>query len=147
MLLDGKVEAINRAGSVPAAVVEELAVQKPVNLVDFGPELEKSGFLAKHKYFQKVVVKAGTYKGIDHDVTLFGAAGYLIAHKDVPEAVVYEFTRLAYSDACIKLVDLAFKGANLDPKNPLDGNIAPVHPGAVKYWKEKGVPMPEPQYK
>jgi TRAP transporter TAXI family solute receptor len=108
MLLDKKVDAINRAGSVPAAVVEELAVQKPVTLVDFGPELDKSGFLKKHTYFQKVVVKAGTYKGINRDITLFGAAGYLIAHKDVPDAVVYEFTKLAYSEPCIKQVDMAF---------------------------------------
>lgn len=147
MLLDGKVQVINRAGSVPAATVEEIGVQKPVNLVDFGPELEKSGFLKKYPFYQKVVVKGGTYKGENRDVTLFGTAGYLIAHKDLPDAVVYEFTKLAYSEDNIKQVNMAFKGANLNRADPLGGNIAPVHPGAAKFWKEIGVKYPEPTLK
>lgn len=147
MLLDGKVQAINRAGSVPAAVVEEIGVQKPVNLVDFGPELERSGFLRKYPFYQKIVIKGGTYKGENRDVTSFGTAGYLIAHKDVPEAVVYEFTRLAYSEEAIRQVNLAFAGANVNRKDPLGGNIGPVHPGAAKFWKEIGVTYPEPTLK
>lgn len=147
MLLDGKVQVINRAGSVPAAVVEETGVQKPVNLVDFGPELDKSGFLKKYPFYQKVVVKGGTYKGENRDITLFGTAGYLIAHKDVPDAVVYEFTKLAYSEDNIKQVNMAFKGANLNRADPLTGNIGPVHPGAAKFWKEIGVAVPAPVLK
>ena len=147
MLLDGKVDAINRAGSVPSAVVEELGVQKPVNLVDFGPELEKSGFLKKYPFYQKVVVKAGTYKGENRDVTLFGSAGYLVAHKDVPDAVVYEFTKLAYSEENIRQVNMAYAGANLNRADPLTGNIGPVHPGAAKFWKEIGVAVPAPVLK
>ena len=147
MLLDGKVQVINRAGSVPAAVVEEIAVQKPIALVDFASDLEKSGFLKKYPFYQKVVVKAGTYKGENRDITLFGSAGYLIAHKDVPEAVVYEFTKLAYSEDNIKQINMAFKGANVNRADPLGGNIAPVHPGAAKFWKEIGVKYPEPTLK
>jgi hypothetical protein len=143
MLLDGKIHAFNRLGAVPAAVVEEIAVQKKIALVDFGPEMERTGFLKKYPYYQKVFIKAGTYKGEDRDVIQFGSAGFLIAHKDVPEAIVYEFTKLTYSEEAIKLVDMAFKGQNLDRKNPLGGNIGPVHPGAAKFWKEVGVQVPE----
>jgi len=147
MLLDGKVQVINRAGSVPASTVEEIGAQKPVNLVDLGPELEKSGFLKKYTFYQKVVIKAGTYKGVDHDVTVFGSAGYLITNKDVPDAVVYEFTKLAYSQDAIKTVDMAFKGANLDRADPLGGNMGPIHPGALKFWKEIGVKIPPVELK
>lgn len=147
MLLDGKVDAINRANAVPAAVVEEIAAQKPINLVDFSKELEQSKFLEKHPYISKFVVKAGTYKGENRDVTMFGTAGFLVVHKDVPEALVYELTKLAYSEEAIRQVDLAFKGANLDRKRPLEGNIGPVHPGAARYWKEVGIKVPEPYLK
>ena len=147
MLLDGKVQAINRAGSVPAATVDEIGVQKPITLVDFGRELEESGFLKKYPFYQKVVVKGGTYKGENRDITFFGSAGYLIAHKDVPEAVVYEFTKLAYSEDAINQVNMAFAGANLNRRDPLGGNIGPVHPGAAKFWKEIGVTFPEPTLK
>ena len=147
MLLDGKVHAINRANSVPAAVVDEIGVQKPITLVDFGRELEQSGFLKKYSYYQKVVVKGGTYKGENRDVTFFGSAGYFVVHKDVPDAVVYEFTKLAYSTEAIQLVNMAFAGANLNRSDPLSGNIGPVHPGAAKFWKEIGVTVPEPLLK
>jgi uncharacterized protein len=147
MLLDRKIDAFSRLGAVPAAVVDEIGAQKPVDLVDFGPELEKSKFLEKNPYYQKVQVKAGTYKGIDRDVTLFGNAGFIIAHKDVPEDVVYEFTKLAYSDEARKRVSLAFNGVNLDAKNPLEGNIGPLHPGAARFWKEQGINIPEPYLK
>lgn len=143
LLLDGRIQAFSRLGSVPAAVVDEVAASKPVVLVDFGPELERSKFLDKYPYYQKVVVKAGTYKGQDKDVTLFGNAGFFIAHKDVPDDIVYEFTRLAYSDGAVQKVDMAFKGSNLDRKHPLDGNIGPVHPGAAKFWAEQGVKVPD----
>ncbi|MCL4744153.1 MAG: TAXI family TRAP transporter solute-binding subunit [Burkholderiaceae bacterium] len=141
-LLDGKIQAFSRLGSVPAAVVDEVAASRAINLVDFGPELERSRFLDKYPFYQKVVVKAGTYKGQDKDVTLFGNAGFLIAHKDVPNEIVYEFTRLAYSDGAISKVGMAFKGSNLNRANPLEGNIGPVHPGAAKFWNELGVKVP-----
>ncbi len=147
MLLDGKIDAINRANSVPAAVVEEIAAQKAINLVDFSKELEQSGFLEKYPYISKLVVKGGTYKGEKRDVTLFGTAGFLVAHKDVPDAVAYEFTKLAYSEECVKQVGTAFAGANLSRKAPLEGNIGPVHPGAEKFWKEIGVAVPAPMLK
>lgn len=143
MLLDGKIHVFNRLGAVPAAVVEEVAVQKKIALVDCGPEMEKSGFLKKYPYYQKVLVKGGTYKGEDRDITFFGSAGFFIAHKDVPDQVIYEFTKLAYSDEAIKSVTMAFKGHNLNRKDPFEGNIGPVHPGAAKFWKEVGVQVPE----
>lgn len=143
MLRDRKVDAISRLGAVPASVVEELAAQRPVDLVDFGDELEQSGFFDKYPYYQAVVVPAGTYAGIDRDVTLFGNAGYIIVNKDVPDDVVYEFTKLAYSTGAVNTVSMAFKGVNLDASDPLRGNIGPVHPGAARFWEEQGIKLEE----
>ncbi|MBK6804135.1 MAG: hypothetical protein IPG84_04390 [Betaproteobacteria bacterium] len=49
-LLDGKIQAFSRLGSVPAAVVDEVAASRPINLVDFGPELDRSKFLDKYPF-------------------------------------------------------------------------------------------------
>jgi len=142
MLMDGKIDIFNRLGATPSGSVEQVAAQRDINLVDFSAIMEKTGFLEKHPYYQKAVVKGGTYKGVGSDVTLFGLAGYLITRVDVPDDIVYEFTRLAYSEGCIKSVSMAFKGHNLNRENPLLGNIGPIHPGALKFWKEIGVPIP-----
>jgi TRAP transporter TAXI family solute receptor len=144
MLLDGKIHAFNRLGAVPAAVVDEIGTQKAISLVDFRQEIEKTQFFKKYPYYQKVVIKPNTYKGETREVTQYGSASFLIAHKDVPENIIYEFTKLAYSDQAVRLVDMAFKGQNLDRKNPFEGNIGPIHPGAAKYFQEIGVTIPEP---
>jgi TRAP transporter TAXI family solute receptor len=147
MLQDGKIDAFSRLGSIPAAVVDELGAQFAINLVDFGQSLQDSNFVQKYPYYKAVTVPAGTYKGVNHAVTMFGNAGYLIVHKDVPEDVVYNFTRLAYSPEAVERVTMAFKGVNLDAKNPLVGNIGPLHPGARKFWEEQGITIPEPALK
>jgi TRAP transporter TAXI family solute receptor len=147
MLLDGKIDAFNRSGSIPVAVIDEISVQKKVALVDFGQELGKSDFLLKYPYFQKTLVKGGTYKDETRDVVFFGNAGFFIVHKGVPEDLVYEFTKLAYSEETIKFVAMAFKGQNLNRKDPFEGSIGPVHPGAARFWKEAGIQVPEPVLK
>lgn len=142
MLMDGKIDGFNRFGSYPSSSVEEVASQRKIALVDFGPLMEKTGFMEKYPYYAKEVVKGGSYKGVDYDVTFFGVAGFYITRKDVPEDVIYEFTRLAFSEQNIKGVTMAFKGHNMTRENPLSGNIGPVHPGALKFWKELGVTIP-----
>ena len=142
MLMDGKIDAFNRFGSYPSSSVEEVASQRNLALVDFEPLLSKSGFMDKYPYYQKEVIKGGSYKGEDRDVAFFGVAGFYITNKDVPDEVVYEFTRLAFSAENIKNVTMAFKGHNMNRETPLTGNIGPVHPGALKFWKETGVPIP-----
>ncbi len=147
MLLDGKIHVFNRLGAIPSGSVEQVAAQQKIALVDFGPLMKKTGFLGKYPYYQQGEVKGGTYKGVDRDVTYFGLAGYFIANKDLPDDIVYEFTRIAYSDGCIKSVTMAFKGNNLNRKTPLMGNIGPLHPGAARFWKEVGLKVPEPVLK
>lgn len=147
MLQDGKIDAFSRLGSIPTSVIEELSAQIPINLVDFGQALKASNFTAKYPYYEEVTIPAGTYKGIDHPVTMFGNAGYIIVNKDVPDDVVYEFTKLAYSPEAVQRVTMAFKGVNLDAKNPLAGNIGPLHPGARKFWEEQGIKIPDPVLK
>jgi len=147
LLMDGKIDVFNRMGSVPSGSVEQVAAQRKMTLVDFGPLLAKGDFLKKYPFYQKLVVKGGTYKGEDRDVTFFGLSGYIITRKDIPDDVVYEFTRLAYSDGAMKSVTMAFKGNNLNRKTPLAGNIGTVHPGAAKFWKEVGITIPAPVLK
>jgi TRAP transporter TAXI family solute receptor len=147
MLLDGKIDAFNRNGAPPVASVEQVAAQQKIALADLKRMMDKTGFFKKYPYYQPLPIKGGTYRGEDRDITTFGMAGFFFARKDVSEDAVYDFTRLLYSDECIKTVTMAFKGNNLNRKDPLKGNVWPVHPGAAKFWKEIGAPIPEPALK
>ncbi|MPZ55190.1 MAG: TAXI family TRAP transporter solute-binding subunit [Rhizobiales bacterium] len=147
MLVDGRVDAITRLGTIPAGTVEEIAAQKKIKLVDMSAEMEKSGFFKKFPFYQPIKIAAGTYPGQAKDVTVFGSNGFLIAHKEVPDDVIYELTKLAYSEGGVRHLSMAFKSHGLNPKTPLAGNPGPVHPGAAKYWREHVIQIPEPVLK
>ncbi|MBM3531156.1 MAG: TAXI family TRAP transporter solute-binding subunit [Alphaproteobacteria bacterium] len=147
MLVDKRVDAITRLGTIPAGTVEEIAAQRKIKLVDMSAEMEKSGFFKKYPFYQPIKIAAGTYPGQNKDVTVFGSNGFLIAHKDVPDDVIYEFTKLTYSEPGTRHVTMAFKSHGLNAKSPLTGNPGPVHPGAAKYWREQGIPIPDPVLK
>jgi TRAP-type uncharacterized transport system substrate-binding protein len=61
--------------------------------------------------------------------------------------VIYEFTKLAYSEGGLRHMSLAFKSHGLNAKAPLVGNPGMVHPGAAKYWREQGIQIQEPVLK
>ena len=64
----------------------------------------------------------------------------LIAHKDLPAEMVYQIAKLSYESPTVKAACGPVKDC-LVARNPLQGKPEklPMHPGAVKYWKEKGL--------
>ncbi|MEL7567908.1 MAG: TAXI family TRAP transporter solute-binding subunit [Dehalobacterium sp.] len=83
-------------------------------------------------------IPKGTYPGVQEDVQTVGFPADLIVHKDVPEDVVYEFMQILYDnhDEWVKGYAAA-EGFNLD--NAIIPGWIELHPGAVKYFKEKGL--------
>ena len=71
-------------------------------------------------------------------MTTFGVKATFVTSADVPDDVVYEVTKAVFENLDdFRSLHPAF--ANLDPKTMItDGLSAPLHPGAVKYYKEKG---------
>jgi uncharacterized protein len=82
-------------------------------------------------------IPAGTYKGVDYDVPTYAVTATVISHENVPDEVVYDMVKTVFE----RLDDLKASHAAfriLDPKQMLQGLSAPFHPGAIKYYKEKG---------
>jgi TRAP transporter TAXI family solute receptor len=79
------------------------------------------------------------YKGTDEDVTTFGVGATFVTSADVSEDVVYVVAKAVMSNIeDFKKLHPAF--SNLDPKEMItDGLTAPLHPGAVKAYKELGL--------
>ena len=72
-------------------------------------------------------------------MTTFGVMASVVTSADVPEEIVYAVVKAVFDNLDdFKKQHPAF--ANLDPKKMIkDGISAPLHPGAVKYYKEKGL--------
>lgn len=138
-LKDGKIDGWIWLGGVPTPAATEAAASGDAVFLDVGKELESSGFLKESPFFRKVRQSAGSYPNIDYAWTSFGQNGILIAHKDVPEDVVYNVTKTLWSDTCVNYLTKNLKSLSAMKDSPVSSLAFPLHPGAAKLWKEKGL--------
>ncbi|AER66247.1 TRAP transporter solute receptor, TAXI family [Thermovirga lienii DSM 17291] len=142
-LQNGRIDAaLLEAGYPTSAVTELYAGKTEVDMLIFDDEAKKKLFEAA-PWYAPVTVPAGTYPKQDKDLPLVGVKCALLAHPDVKEEVVYNALKVIYEDRedLLKEHAVFYK---VDFENPLAGLYgAPLHPGAVKFFKEKGLNIPE----
>jgi len=136
-LCDGKIDAIFYTVGVPNSGVSIATDGCDAKIIDFTTAVAKK-IVKERPYYTWATIPKGTYKTTDKNVTTFGPITTFITSTDVPEDVVYEVVRAVFENLDdFKKLHPAFR--NLNPKNMIkDGLSAPLHPGALKYYKEKG---------
>ncbi|MFU8770132.1 MAG: TAXI family TRAP transporter solute-binding subunit [Desulfotignum sp.] len=124
----------------PTGAVIMAAQTNDIAMVDLNKDAEESGFYTAHPYFAKVTIPANTYKGVDYDVDSFQDSTLWVAHKDVSADTVYQMLSLIYTDE--GLAHMVAQNKNLGSmsiQSGIYGIVTPLHPGAEKFWKEKGL--------
>ena len=139
---DGKIDAFWVLVGYPNRSVIEAAVQVKIALVDVGVDAEKTGFYDAFAY-SPMVIPAGTYgKGMPECKT-FQDSTILSVNADMSEDLVYTVMKTLWSKEGMEAMVAAkktFKEMTLD--NAFRGASVPLHPGAVKFWKEQGKTIP-----
>lgn len=134
---DDDVAMITVAGLAPSARVTEAAVSNDIELLDLSEYLE--AFFKEYPYFEEYVIPAGTYKGVDYEVSTFGLATSLVCMEDMDSEVLTEYMTLAYSEEAQKAALSSNPvGPDHNPKDPLANAKIPLHPAAAKFWESKG---------
>ena len=124
----------------PSGAVIMAAQTNDIALIDLGADAEKSGFFKAYPYFGKLSVPANTYKGVTYDAPSFQDSALWVANADVPSDVIYKLLSLIYADAGLKHMHGAKKTfKNMSLKTGPSNIVTPFHPGAEKFWKEKGL--------
>jgi len=124
----------------PSGAVIMAAQTNEIELVDVDADAKSSGFYDKYPYFGKLKVPGGTYKGVDSDTPAFQDSALWVANAGVPDDVVYKLLSVIYTDeglAHMVSQKKTFKAMSVE--KGADGIVTPMHPGAIKFWKEKGV--------
>jgi len=124
----------------PSGAVIMAAQTNDIELINLGADAEASGFFKKYPYFSKLSVPAGTYKGVDVETPSFQDSALWVANKDVPDDVVYDLLSAVFTDEGLAHMvgqKKTFKAMSV--KSGVNGIVTPLHPGAIKFWKEKGV--------
>ncbi len=136
-LCDGKIDAYGYTVGVPNAGVSIATDGCGAKIINLNTDVEK-GLVNDNPFYAFATIPKGTYKTTDSDVTTFGVMATFVSSADVPNDVVYEVVRAVFENIDdFRKLHPAFK--NLDPKKMIKNALsAPLHPGAVKYYKEKG---------
>jgi hypothetical protein len=142
-LKDRQVDAFVWNPGIPGPTIVDVAAIRDIVLLDVYTPALKSGFLEANPFYTKGVIPAKVYRGVDKEVLTLQSGAYWIARHDVPENVVYQMTKLAYSPEGVKKLTKTFKPMIAMGKNPIDGITIPLHPGAEKVFREVGIKIPE----
>lgn len=134
---DGHIDAFHTNSSVPAAIVHDLNSLNKVTLLPVGGTL-RDKLVAQYPFYTPVSIPANTYKYQTEPYETVAVQALLIADAKLPEELVYEITKAIFENLDeIKAAHSAAEGMSLE--TALDGIAIKLHPGAEKYFKEKGL--------
>lgn len=135
-LCDGKIDAYYWLVGHPSAATQESIASCASHLVNAtSPEIDK--LIAEKPYYRTAIIPAGMYNNKE-DIKTFGVGATFVTSADVSDHVVYTVVKAVFDNlGQMKKLHPAFK--HLKAENMIKDSLsAPLHPGAIKYYKEKG---------
>jgi len=88
--------------------------------------------------FVPAMIPANTYTGQDKDVPTAAVVNYLVTSSAVSDDLAYQMTRLIF-ESLPELVDAHAAGKEIKLEAAANGSPVPLHPGAIRYYREKGL--------
>jgi TRAP transporter TAXI family solute receptor len=136
-LCDNKIDAFFYGVGHPSANIQDPVTTCGAKLINItGPAVDK--LVAANSYYAKATIPGGLYKGNDAPTQTYGVLATFVTSAKQSDDMVYTLVKAVFDNFDdFKKLHPAF--ANLNQENMIkDGLTAPLHPGAVKYYKEKG---------
>jgi TRAP transporter TAXI family solute receptor len=136
-LCDGKIDVMILATGHPNASIQELINMCDTRIVEIDdPDIDR--MLSSDPEFSFTIIPGGVYPGSPKDIKTFGVKATLVTLADTHDDIVYNLTRLVF-DNIQSFKNLHPVFSLLDPeKMALEGKTAPYHPGAEKFYAERG---------
>ncbi len=134
-LKDKKIDAAFIVAGAPTTAITDLSTSGPVYLVSIDDE-HIDQLIEKSPYYSKYTVPAATYD-MPEDVQTVAVAAVVLARNDVSEDAIYKFTSTIF-DNIDAISEQHGKGAELSLEFGSSITDVPYHPGAAKYFAEKG---------
>lgn len=137
-LCDNKIDAYFILVGHPAGLIKETTTTCDAKIADIhSPAVDK--LVKENSYYRYASIPEGMYKGQDKAVKTFGVGATFVTSAKVPERVIYEVVKAVFENFDdFKKLHPAFK--NLKKTEMVKDSLsAPLHPGALKYYKEVGL--------
>lgn len=137
-LKNGQIDVFLWCTGYPSASIQEIALARDVVFLPTSKEAIDE-IQKKYPYYLLKSIPPGVYKGLDKKLPTMSYRRMVVIREDLDEDTVYKMTKAIFENLnYLGSVHPIFKDINLN--NALDSLSIPLHPGALKYFKEKGVP-------
>lgn len=139
-LKDGLVDAFLFAAGLPIGAFSQLAAEADV--VTFGfTEAELATIMAGHPEVSAFTIPAGTYTAQTEDQLSVAMWNFAIARNDMPDSLAYEIVKLVLENND-RMMQIHSAAAATLIENVGNNGFLPFHPGALRYYDERGVDIP-----
>lgn len=139
-LKDGKIDAFFWVGGLPTAAVTDLAATPgtTIKMIDHADVVAKMNQKYGNLYVEDVIPKS-TYKGMDHDNKQATVMNILVANESMDDKTAYNIVKTIFEKRD-DLIAVHKEAANFKLENQkASASPIPYHPGAAKYFAEKGI--------
>lgn len=136
-LCDNKIDAMVFVSGFPSGSVKEATTLCAARLVDVkGRAIDR--LVEANAFYRKTLIPSGVYAGTDRDIETFGTLATVVASSDVSDEIVYQIVASVFADLReFKKQHPALMYLDADEMKR-DGLTAPIHAGALRYYREKG---------
>jgi TRAP transporter TAXI family solute receptor len=137
----GQIDAAFIVAGIPTGAVQELATTTPVNLLNIPDNIFDTLRNQGYRFFVPFTVPKDTYNGMTSDVKTAAVMAMLAVLSDLPNEVVYMILDIMFSHLS-DLQKAHARASSISLAKALDGMSIPLHPGAVKFYQDKGITVP-----
>jgi TRAP transporter TAXI family solute receptor len=142
-LTEGDLDGAVFATGFPVPVLTSLITMHPVDFVRPSPD-QIAVIRQKLPEISQSLVPAQTYPSQERDYPTIGLYNFAVAHKDLPDDLVYKIVKATF-DNREELMKAQSSAKETVPANISRDTVLPLHPGAERYYREIGVPIPAVQ--
>lgn len=136
-LKNKQIDAAFLTAGIPTSAVSEVSQTTDIVVVSMNSgkltELKK-----QYPFYTEIKIPANTYKGQTADVTTAAVMAMLVVKESLSDDLVYKLTKALYENRQV-IIETHARGNDIKLESALSGMPIKVHPGAQKYYNEKGV--------
>ena len=134
---DKHIDAFIVTGGVPTSAIMDVATQNAIRILPISADI-LGKLTQKYPFLAGVKIPANSYKGQTEEVPTVAVNAVLIAGSQLKDDMVYNLTKALFENQA-ELASAHAKGKELNIQHAVKGVSIAFHPGAVKYYKEKGL--------
>ena len=140
-LFAGRLDAFVTLVGAPMPAMQKAEANEPLTFISLSPE-QIDAIRKAMPEFSPSTIAAGTYRSLDKDYSTFGVYNFAVGRADLPDDLVYQLVKAVFENQP-RLVK-AYSGArDTLAQNVVKDTFLPFHPGAVRYYREIGIKIPD----